>query len=236
MIRLRAIQAIRLKNPQAFSVIAAYLVDFSKRFELRYQTDIYQDLLPSQLASLVEHLHQSEQIHKVDIARYIGISPATLRNYTGLWRLIQRGGLFARIVELMDVGVFPASNPYAWLRLNAAGLRYTLETNCTDGERAEKWIEQQVARARRGEVPMYPLKWVEAITSSLPARCYRESVDVRQLKKEMGLRRAPAVTRRKRVAVKRDATEAIRNLSQVARRSPDPVMRRAARSLSAYLQ
>ena len=45
----------------------------------------------------------------------------TLRNYTGLWRLLQRGGLFAKVVELMDVEVIPSSNPYAWLRLTPNG-------------------------------------------------------------------------------------------------------------------
>lgn len=236
MIRLRAIQAIRLKDPDAFEPVPAYVVDFAKRFELRYQTDIYQDLLPSQLASLVEHLHETEQIPKVEIARYIGVSPQTLRNYTGLWRLIQRRGLFARIVELMDVGVFPASNPYAWLRLNAGGLRYALESNCTDGERAEKWIEQQITRARRGDGIGYQISFVEAITSSLPDDCYRESTDVRALKREMGLRRAAAVKRHKRAATKRDATAAIRNLNHVVQRSPDRVLRVAARSLCGYLK
>ena len=69
-----------------------YLLDYERRFEIRYQSDIYQDLLPSQLAALVEHLHKAEHVRKIDIARYIGVSPATLRNYTGLWRLLQRGG------------------------------------------------------------------------------------------------------------------------------------------------
>ena len=117
--RLKAIAALRKKDPAAFPTIPAYVMDYDRRYELRYQTDIYQDLLPSQLAELVEHLHQTEHIRKADIARYIGVSPATLRNYTGLWRLLQRGGLFAKVVELMDVGVIPSSNPYAWLRLTA---------------------------------------------------------------------------------------------------------------------
>ena len=79
--RLRAIAAIRKEDPAAFPTVPAYLLDFKRRYELRYQTDIYQDLLPSQLAGLVEHLHQTEHVRKVDIARYIGVSPATLRNY-----------------------------------------------------------------------------------------------------------------------------------------------------------
>ena len=95
-------RAIREKDEARFPTVLSYVLDYERRFELRYQTDIYQDLLPSQLAALVEHLHLTEHVRKVDIARYIGVSPATLRNYTGLWRLLQRGGLFAQIVELMD--------------------------------------------------------------------------------------------------------------------------------------
>ncbi len=132
--RLKAIAALRKTDPAAFPTIPAYVMDYDRRYELRYQTDIYQDLLPSQLAGLVEHLHKTEHIRKADIARYIGVSPATLRNYTGLWRLLQRGGLFAKIVELMDVEVIPSSNPYAWLRLTADGLRYVLEHDFSDGE------------------------------------------------------------------------------------------------------
>src|SRR5207248_11806559 len=120
MLRLRAVQAIRQADAGCFETIPAYVVDLDRRYEIRYQTDIYQDLLPSQLAALVEHLHEAENVRKVDIARYIGVSPATLRNYTGLFRLIERGGLFAKVVDLMDVGVIPSSNPYAWLRLTAS--------------------------------------------------------------------------------------------------------------------
>lgn len=124
VIGLRAIRAIRDKDPAQFPTVPVYVLDYERRYELRYQSDIYQDLLlPSKLAGLLEHLHRTEQVRKVDIARYIGVSPATLRNYTGLWRLLQRGGLFAKIVELMDVDVIPSSNPYAWLRLTADGLR-----------------------------------------------------------------------------------------------------------------
>src|SRR4051812_14373758 len=73
--RLRAIQKIRSLDATSFTKVPAYVVDYERRYEIRYQTDIYQDLLPSQLASLVEHLHQTESVRKVDIARYIGISP-----------------------------------------------------------------------------------------------------------------------------------------------------------------
>jgi hypothetical protein len=233
MIRLRAIQAICSADPSAFAVIPAYVVDLDRRYELRYQTDIYQDLLPSQLATLVEHLHQTEHIRKIDIARYIGVSPPTLRNYTGLWRLIRRGSLFARIVELMDAGIIPASNPYAWLRLTDQGLRYALECNFTDGQPVEGWIDERVARARRADVAPYPIKYVETVTNSLPTHCYREAEDVRNAKRELGLRRAAAVRKPRPLY---DTREAIDNLIRVSERSPDRVLRVAAKSLSAYLQ
>jgi len=232
MIRFRAIQAIRRGDRSAFVVVPAYVVDLSRRYEIRYQTDIYQDLLPSQLAALVEHLHTAENVRKVDIARYIGVSPATLRNYTGLWRLTQRAGLFARIVELMDVGVIPASNPYAWLRLTAEGLRYVLETCFSDFEAAEDWIDSRVTRARRGDTAQYSIQLVETVTSSLPSTYYREGEEVRALKRELGLRRASG----KRACPAWDASDALKNLTHVADSSPDAVLQHAARSLVGYLQ
>jgi hypothetical protein len=189
-LRLKAIAALRDLDPAAFSTIPAYLVDYDRRYELRFQTDIYQDLLPSQLAELVEHLHQTKHILKSDIARYIGVSPTTVRNYTGLWRLLQRGGLFARVVELMDVDVIPSSNPYAWLRLTEAGLRQVLEDEFSSGENAEDWIGQRVAEALRGKTIRFTLKFVEAVTSALPSASYREGEDLRTLKRGLGLRRA----------------------------------------------
>lgn len=188
--RLKAIAALRLEDPAAFPTIPAYLMDYDRRYELRYQTDIYQDLLPSQLAQLVEHLHQTEHVRKADIARYIGVSPATLRNYTGLWRLLQRGGLFATIVELMDIDVIPSSNPYAWLRLTEAGLRYVLEHDFSGGEAAESWIERTVLDARRGKTVHFPIKFVETTTDGLPAKYYREGEELRTVKRDLGLRRA----------------------------------------------
>jgi hypothetical protein len=175
--------AMRLKVP-------AYVMDYDRRYELRYQTDIYQDLLPSQLAGLVEHLHRTQHVRKIDIARYIGVSPATLRNYTGLWRLLQRAGLFAKIVDLMDVEVIPSSNPYAWLRLTASGLRYVLEQNFSDGETAEVWIERCVLDARRGKTVRFTIKFVEATTDALPGEYYREGEVLRTVKRDLGLRRA----------------------------------------------
>jgi ParB/Sulfiredoxin domain len=276
--RLKAIATLRKADPNAFTTIPAYVMDYDRRYELRYQTDIYQDLLPSQLAGLVEHLHKTEHVRKADIARYIGVSPATLRNYTGLWRLLQRGGLFAKIVELMDVEVIPCSNPYAWLRLTATGLRYVLEHHFSAGERAESWIEQLVLDARRGKTVRFPIKIVEAATDALPPEYYREGEELRTVKRDLGLRRAgqskpmtmpsddgalfdvsPEATPvaasvrngstgasdaasigSETTGARRDSTavssDALRYLSRVSRRSPDPVLRSAARSLKAYLQ
>jgi hypothetical protein len=257
--RLRAIRAIKEKDSAQFLTVSAYVMDYERRYELRYQSDIYQDLLPSQLAGLVEHLHQAEHVRKVDIARYIGVSPATLRNYTGLWRLLRRGGLFAKIVELMDVGVIPSSNPYAWLRLTAAGLRKVLEDNFSDGEMPEAWIEGCVLSARQGGTLRFPIKFVEETTDALPPEYYREGEEVRLVKRDLGLRRAPssvaieldrpdspddvvrpaadqagATQPKPKVIV--DFSEAFRNLSKVSQRSPDLVLRTAALSLQEYLQ
>ena len=233
MIRLAAIRAIRAADDTAFSTIPAYVVDHSRRYELRYQTDIYQDLLPSQLATLVEHLHESESVRKIDIARYIGVSPATLRNYTGLWRLIRRGGLFARVVELMDVGVIPASNPYAWLRLTKEGLRYVFEASLTNGLPINKWINERIARARRGDIAPYQISYIEAVTNSLSPGYYRESEEVRSVKRELGLRRA--AQSRKPTEIQ-NARNAIRHLNRVSLQSRDRVLRHAARAMAEYLR
>ena len=233
ILRLRAIKAIRNRNPSAFTTIPAYVVDFRRRYEIRYQTDIYQDLLPSQLAGLVEHLHTAENVRKIDIARYIGVSPATLRNYTGLSRLVERGGLFARVVEMMDVGVIPASNPFAWLRLTEEGLRVAVESFFSDGEPAEAWIDELVARARRGDVAAYSIKYVEEVTGSLAAACYRRDEDLRSRKRELGLRRAAAG---KPTAPAWEPAAAIGHVNHVAMHTPDLVMRHAARALEKYLR
>lgn len=238
--RLRAIAAIRKADPSAFCTIPAYVTDYERRYEIRYQTDIYQDLLPSQLAALVEHLHKTEHVRKADIARYIGVSPTTLRNYTGLWRLMQRGGLFGQIVELMDVGVLPSSNPYAWLRLTDDGLRLALEENLTGGASAEEWIEQRVVAARQGRSARLTTGYVESITGHLESRYYREEEDLRTVKRDLGLRRTsgqseivvvpePAVARR-------DTRAAVRRLNRVSREATNPVLKTAAGSFRAYLQ
>jgi hypothetical protein len=232
-IRLNAIDAIRKADPSQFQVIPAYVVDYNQRYEVRFQTDIYQDLLPSQLAGLVEHLAKTENIMKVDIARYIGVSPPTVRNYTGLWRMIQRAGLFKRIVGLMDVGVIPASNPYAWLRLSPAGIRVVLESDAfSNGERAEDWIAERVAQARRGDIRPFPIKVVEIATNGLEAYCYREDEQIRNQKRDLGLRRSQPF----KAKDVQDTTEAVEHLRRVSRNSREPVLKGAAKALSGYLQ
>jgi hypothetical protein len=233
MMRLKAIDSIREDDPSAFPSISTYVVDYEKRYEVRFQTDIYQDLLPSQLANLVEHLNKSENIRKTDIARYIGVSPPTVRNYTGLSRMIGRGGLFEKVVDLMDVGVIPASNPYAWLRLTSFGIRYVIQSKLSeDGERADTWIERRLAEARKGEVAPFPIKTIEAATNGLGPECYREAQQVRNQKRDLGLRRAPAL----KAKTVQDATEALVHLNQISKRSPELVIRNAAKSLAGYLR
>lgn len=232
-LRLRAIRSIREKDPSRFLKIAAYVLDYNKRYEIRFQSDIYQDLLPSQLATLVEHLHSATSVLKIDIARYIGVSPATLRNYTGLWRLMERGGLFTQVVELMDVGIFPSSNPYAWLRLTDEGLRTVLVDQFSKSEEISSWVADTIAAARAGVAgPRYPLKYIELVTASLPARCYRHGEDVRAIKRDLGLRRADAQNLR---ASRPDSGEALGHLFKVAKRSQEPVLRSAAQSFLEYL-
>lgn len=233
MMRLRAIRAIRDKDPGRFKTVGTYVLDYARRFEIRYQSDIYQDLLPSQLATLVEHLHKTKNVLKVDIARYIGVSPATLRNYTGLWRLLERGGLFARVVVLMDVEVFPSSNPYAWLRLTDAGLRKVLSEQFAKDKPIDQWITEAVEAARLGGTQRYPLKFIEAVTDALPSDCYRVGEEVRAVKRDFGQRRVASVQPKPKAAL--DFNDAFRNLTTVTRQSREPVLRAAARALQEYL-
>ncbi|HMO54362.1 MAG TPA: ParB N-terminal domain-containing protein [Tepidiformaceae bacterium] len=230
--RLRAIMAVRENDPSAFMTVPAYLTDYERRFEIRYQTDIYQDLLPSQLATLVEHLHTSEGVKKIDIARYIGVSPATLRNYTDLARLIQNGGLFAKIVELMDVGVMPASNPFAWKRLTPDGLMCVLRQLAGDDEEPEIWIERMITAARQGQASRYATFEIEAITGGLPDEYYRTESEIRSVKKSLGTRRALG----RETVKQRNRAAAVTNLERVFRESKDPVLTATAGSLKVYLQ
>jgi hypothetical protein len=231
-LRLGAIKAIRLRDPSRFKTVEAYNFDYEQRFELRFQSDIYQDLLPSQLAQLVEHLHNTERVKKLDIARYIGVSPATLRNYTGLARLIGRGGLFAQIVTLMDARVLPASNPFAWLRLTAPGIRKVIEESIAeDDETAEAWIDARLGAAQHGDSLRYPVAFIETVTGALADEYYIASGAERSVKKDLGLRRGqraqPNVV---------DLSPARRNLDLVVLNSDVPVLQSAARALREYLK
>lgn len=230
--RLRAVRAIRKRSPDRFSEVAVYLLEYAQRFEVRFQSDIYQDLLPSQMATLVEHLHRSENVRKTEIARFIGVSPATLRNYTGLWRLMERGNLFATVVALMDLGVVPSSNPYAWLRLTESGLRRVLSESFARDVPLNEWVASTTAAARRSEsVARFPIKFVETVTDSLPPEFYRVTSDVRAVKRDLGLRKA----RGKTVGAP-ERTMALANLTKVSRDSPDVVLRMAASSLMDFLR
>lgn len=228
-LRFGAIKSIRAKDPARFETISAYLLDYDLRYEIRFQSDIYQDLLPSQLAALVEHLHKTENVLKIDIARYIGVSPATLRNYTGLSRLMGRGGLSARIVELMDLGVFPSSNPYAWLRLTDAGIERVLREKFAKGENPDDWISASADSARLGGTDRYPLNFIEMVTSALPADCFHAGEDVRTIKRNLGLRRAAGK------ATQQKFIEARNHLSRVSNESRQPVLVAAARAFQEYL-
>jgi hypothetical protein len=178
--------------------------------------------------------------HSLNIFTRQSTSPRLISPATSVC-LPLRGGLFAMIVKLMDVEVLPSSNPYAWLRLTAAGLRKVVEDEFSDGEQAEAWIERSVAGARKGETLRFPIKFVEAMTNALPPEYYREGEAVRSVKRDLGLRRASQVlqplepSQPKPTAVI-DFTDAFRNLSRVSSRSPEPVLRTAARSLQEYLQ
>lgn len=228
--RLNAVIAIRASDPSRFSTVPAYLLDYNRRYEIRFQSDIYQDLLPSQLARLVEHLHQAEHVRKLDIAKYIGISPATLRNYTGLQRLVERKGLSAKVVDLMDVSVLPASNPYAWLRLTDAGVERVITERFAMGAAApEIWVADTIDAARRGQAERYPLKYVETVTAELPPEYYHSGEATRAIKRDLGMRRAGG---QKQTQAARDARS---RLSQVALKSNEPVIITAAKAFDDYL-
>jgi hypothetical protein len=185
--------------------------------------------LPSQLAQLVEHLHEAEHVRKLDIARYIGVSPATLRNYTGLARMIQRGGLFAKVVQLMDAEVFPSSNPFAWLRLSAKGIRQVFEV-FTKNEPTKNWIDATLSRAQQGHAVRYPTDVVESVTGNLPDDCYQSSGEERSVKKGLGLQRTKRMQKKSI-----DFTPAHKHLRLISSRTKDPVIQMAAKSLSEYL-
>jgi hypothetical protein len=229
-LRYRAIQSIRESQPDRFETVPVYVYEWSDRFEIRFQSDIYQDLLPSQIAEFVEHLHESEHVSKTQIASYVGVSAPTLRNYTGLARMLRRGGLFAQVVGLMDLGVVPSSNPYAWLRLTDDGIQEALVRSFAVGVPLEAWISETRDRARRGGACSYAVKFVEEATGSLPARYYRKDEGTRKMKRDLGLRRSQTAKRRSA-----QVRSALDNLRLVSSASSDPVLRTAAQALDEYL-
>ncbi len=145
---------------------------------------------------------------------------------------MQRPGLAAKVVELMDVGVFPASNPYAWLRLNTEGLKFVLAELAGDDETAETWIERVLLAARQGHGTHYMTSAVETITGGLGDECYNSDSEVRSVKQDLGTRRAIG----KETAKARSTVAAVQNLNKVAHDTTSPVLRSAAESFKAYLQ
>jgi hypothetical protein len=121
----------------------------------------------------------------------------------------------------------------AWLRLTASGLRKVIEDSLSDGEAAEAWIERTLTRARQGDTQRYPIEFVEAITDALSPEHYRVGQDVRSVKRDLGQRKggtAPTLWPTP------DVSDALKHLTRVSKRSPDPVLRTAAKALQEYLQ
>lgn len=237
-LRLAAIRRIRQRKPESYQFVPAYVMDWAKRYEIRFQSDIYQDLLPSQMATFVEHLHKAERLPKGEIARYIGVSPATLRNYTGVWRLLQREGSFRQIVELMDLGVIPASNPFAWLRLTEGGLQQALLAGFTGGIPAEQWLSETTEAARRGQVSRFHTTYVETVTGSLPPHCYRVGEKHRSMKRDLGLRKQPQGSKQDSGSHQsaQGLELALERLDLVEQGSSDPLLRSAAQALRRSLR
>lgn len=168
---------------------------------------------------------------------------------------MRRTGLFPNVVELMDLGVFPASNPFAWQRLTVTGLCRVIEDKFADeGETAEEWCERTIAASRRGQVVRYITTAVEALTDSLEKTTenYRQDEVVRSAKRDYGLRRAigqhetatpqlPVFSaagqhETQTLPPNRDVSAAVKHLKIVERDSTSPVLKSAAKSFKAYLQ
>ena len=229
ILRHEAICRIRETDDDAFNQIPAVVYPYERRFEIRYQTDIYQDLMPSQLAQLVEHLHAKEGVSKQEMAASLGIARPTLRNYTGLSRLATRGGISRSIVALMDLQVIPSSNPYAWLRLTTDGLRRVIEEYISEGRKAELWLND--VRSLPAETrPRYSATFIEEVTSSLEERYYRQDREVRRRKKALGRRRASKVTQLALLDTDSNG-DGLKRLERIARHSASPVLRMAALQL-----
>ena len=142
--------------------------------------------------------------------------------------------------------------------MTAAGLRKVIEDNFSEGEAPEVWIERMVTRARQGDSQRYPIEFVEAITDALSSEYYRVGEEVRSVKRDLGQRKGgtaptpqPTIDfsdglehlngQRKGGTAPTpqpmiDFSDGLEHLNRVSKRSPDPVLRTAAKSLQEYLQ
>ena len=145
--------------------------------------------------------------------------------------MLQRGGLFASVVKLMDLGVFPRSNPYAWLRLNDIGLEAAI-TLFSDGViQPEEWLAATINAANRGSIRRYSLKAVEEATALLPDSCYRESSHVREAKQAYGQQKVKPV----RISSQRQAAHAVDRLWQIDTEVLTAAQQIAIQSMISYL-
>ena len=105
-----------------------------------------------------------------------------------------------------------------------------------DGETAEAWLHQRALEARQGHGPRFTTKFVEAATDGLPPACYREEQGMRTVKRDLGLRRGKRSTALGGLSPAAELSGARHRLAEVSSRSPDMVLRVAARSLLASLE
>jgi hypothetical protein len=131
----------------------------------------------------------------------------------------------------MDAGVFPSSNPFAWLRLTDVGVERALQQFAA-GASIDRWIAQEIEEARRGTADHFALKHVETVTSALPSDSYRVGEEVRTVKRDLGLRRNQTTPKRS-TALREDARS---HVAGVVASSAEPVLQHAAKSLMEYLR
>ena len=130
----------------------------------------------------------------------------------------------------MDSEVFPSSNPFAWLRLSAKGIRQVFDVFSSKNGSVEEWIELALYQVQQGRSVLYPSTVVESVTGSLADDCYLSSGEERSAKKDRGLQRTKRM--KKKVI---DFTLAYKHLKVVSSRSKDPVLQMAAKALTEYL-
>jgi hypothetical protein len=130
----------------------------------------------------------------------------------------------------MDAGVIPSSNPFAWLRLTDAGIEVVFNT-LSQGAEIDEWINRAIEEARAGRLRPLPTKYIEEITGFLDDEFYREGQHVRELKKDLGQRRAGKLHKQATF----DARRARQHLDRVENESKDKVLQVAASALRNYL-